>query len=74
MLIDQIPSNVVLIFIKIIAIAFLVLHLIFSVVLFRQTLMMSQTVEGQASKVIITLASIHLLFSVFVFLWTIFIL
>lgn len=52
-------------------IVLLILHLLFSIVVVRQTKLMSKVVEAQISPAIYTISIIHLLYSVFLFIWVI---
>ena len=54
--------------IKGIALVLLFLHLSFSVVVVRQAKLMTAVVEANISPVIYTVAIVHLLFSLFVFI------
>ncbi|MBI3380250.1 hypothetical protein HY029_05845 [Candidatus Gottesmanbacteria bacterium] len=56
--------------IKILVIILLLLHLSFSFVLMRQTKLMTHVVEAQISPLLYSISIIHLLSSLFVFLWT----
>ena len=56
---------------KMVVIVLLVLHLFFSFILMRQTKLMIHVVEANISPFIYQIAVIHLLASLFVFIWTI---
>ncbi|MCL4338430.1 hypothetical protein M1271_01940 [Patescibacteria group bacterium] len=59
------------VFIKAVAVIILFLHLAFSVVVVRQTKLMTGVVEANISPAIYGIAIIHFLFSLFVFMWAI---
>ncbi|MBI2617611.1 hypothetical protein HYW55_05760 [Candidatus Gottesmanbacteria bacterium] len=59
------------ILIKFIALSFLVLHLLFSIIVVRQTQVMTRVVHANISPIIIILSLIHLLSSILVFTWVI---
>jgi hypothetical protein len=56
---------------KIFVIILLVLHLLFTIIVARQTKLMNQVVEAGISPAILLLSVIHVLFSLFVLLWAI---
>lgn len=56
---------------KILIIAMLLLHTAFSLILVRQTKLMISVIEEKVSSVIYAASMTHLLFSVFVVIWTI---
>ncbi len=60
--------------IKIFAIISVLLHLAFSLCIVRQTKLMITMIEARVSSVIYLVAVIHLLYSIFVLIWAIFIL
>lgn len=57
------------IIIKIFAVALLLLHLAFSLVLMRQIKIMVHVVEAQISPALYSITIIHFLSSLFVFVW-----
>lgn len=57
--------------IKIIAVAILLLHFIFSIVVTRQTKLMLSVVEARLSPLIYAISLIHLASSLFVLIWAI---
>lgn len=61
------PSSIV----KFIALSFLVLHLLFSIIVLRQTQVMTRVVHAGISPLIFFLSLAHLLSSLFVFFWVI---
>lgn len=71
LLINLIPVIPWILF-KLLALALLLLHVAFSAVLLRQTKLMITVVEAKISPTIYAITIIHLLFSIFLFLWTIF--
>lgn len=57
--------------IKIIAVAILLLHFIFSIVVIRQTKLMLSVVEARLSPLIYAISLIHFVSSLFVLIWAI---
>lgn len=55
---------------KVFFIALLLIHVLFSLLLIRQTKMMLRVVEAKISPLIYGISIVHALFSVFVLLWT----
>ena len=55
---------------KILVLILLLVHLVFSLVVLRQTKLMIKVVEANISKGIYIFALLHLAASIFVFMWT----
>lgn len=55
---------------KILVIILLLVHLVFSLVVVRQTKMMIKVVEAKISSVIYSISLLHLFASLFVLVWT----
>ena len=60
-----------LIIVKVFAVALLLLHVFFSVVILRQTQLMTKMIEVKIAPVIFAASVIHLLASLFVLFWAI---
>ena len=56
---------------KILVIILLLIHLVFSIVVVRQTKLMLKVVEAKISSAIYGIALLHLLASLFIFIWAI---
>jgi hypothetical protein len=57
--------------VKLLAVTVLFLHLFLSLLLVRQTKIMIQVVEAQIAPTLYLVVIIHLVFSLFVLLWTV---
>lgn len=66
---DQIIGSIPFLFLKVVFVIGLIFHLMFAIILLRQTMMMVSVVESEASSVIFSIAVVHLLVSIFVLLW-----
>jgi len=64
-------SGVPLLLLKFFAIAFLLLHLAFSLILVRQTRLMNRVVEAKIAPSLLAISIIHLMASIFVLVWVI---
>lgn len=62
-------SRLPFILIKIFTIILLLMHVLFSVIILRQTRIMSKIVEAQISPTIYLISIIHLLISISVLIW-----
>lgn len=75
MTLEEILSNIALtvplLLFKPFALIFLIFHLLFSLVLVRQTKLMTSVIEAKATPAIYTISVIHLLSSAAVFIWAI---
>lgn len=65
----SIVSSLPMFIIKLFAIALLILHLGFSIVIVRQTKLMIRVVEAQISPVIYMISVLHLISSVLLLVW-----
>lgn len=62
------------ILLKLFSVVLMILHLLFSMVLIRQTKLMTGVVEAKISPTIYAVSIIHMLASLFVLIWAIFVL
>lgn len=70
-IIDALISSGAFIVIKYISIILMILHVLFSLIVVRQTQMMTKVLEAKISPLILLISIIHLLASIFVLFWAI---
>ncbi|KKS95647.1 MAG: hypothetical protein UV73_C0015G0022 [Candidatus Gottesmanbacteria bacterium GW2011_GWA2_43_14] len=70
-LIGQFISRLPQLIVKIFTVSMMVFHLLFAIIVFRQTRVMSKVVEAKISPSLVFITVIHLLSSLFVLGWVI---